>query len=75
MNAAWASFGCCAKAAQRFPADVSFANVPMPIDPRVVWRPRIVEVNGANIFQTYRAANHLNRRFQPFLAREYRSPR
>src|ERR1700738_4782528 len=50
--------------AQSFAADVAFANVPMTIDPRIVRRARIVEMNGTHVSQSNRAANCFQRRFQ-----------
>src|SRR5437879_6205645 len=53
------------KAAQSFSADMTFADMPVPIDARVERRARIVEVHGAHVFQSHRAPNDFNRRFQP----------
>src|SRR5437899_385234 len=52
------------KAPKRVFTDVPFANVPVPIDARVEWRFRIVEMNRADVSQPDCPANYFDRRFE-----------
>ena len=49
---------------QCFRADVSFTNVPVPIDARVEGSTRIVEMDRPNISQTDCSTNNVERRIQ-----------
>ena len=51
-------------ASQRCTTDVTFANVPVSIDTRIVRRSRIVEVNGAHVFSLDGALKFYNHSFQ-----------
>src|SRR5688500_5845057 len=51
-------------ASHRFDADVSFADVPMAIDTRIVRSTRIVEVDRPHVFQANSSIHLLNQRVQ-----------
>src|SRR5690349_15386638 len=51
-ESAMRELGMLSEPSQRLSADVPFANVPVTIDPRIVRRFRVVEVNRANILQS-----------------------
>src|SRR5438552_14608851 len=53
------------KAPQSLAADMAFADVPVPVDPRIVGRARVVEMHCANVSQADRSTNNLQRCFQP----------
>src|SRR5262245_56985828 len=52
------------EAPQCFPADMSLADVPVPIDARVVSRLRVIEVHGAHIPESDSPLDYRDRRFQ-----------
>src|SRR5262245_23254883 len=52
------------KTSQRIAANVSFANVPVSINTRIIRRARIIKMDCPNCPQTYRAPNDVNCVFQ-----------
>ena len=46
-------------------ADVTFADVPVAIDARIILRARVVEVNCPNTLNAHRLLHALNQRLKP----------
>jgi len=56
--------GMLGHATQRLGPDVALADVPMSIDPRIVRRTGVIEMNGANVLCPHRGFDSANQRFQ-----------